>query len=56
MTRLCRETETRRRREYGRQWLVRKLLMMLNELELVAIELNREDTVEPHQQTKLRAG
>ena len=56
MTRLYQETETSNRRAYGRQWLVKKLLMMLNELELAAIESDSEDSTEPHQRTRLRAG
>jgi len=56
MTALYQETPIHSRRTHADRWLVTKLLMMLNELEIAAFESDREDTAAPHHEKKLHAG
>lgn len=46
----------RSQRTHADQWLVTKLLMMLNELELAAFESDREDSAAPHSEKELHGG
>lgn len=57
MARFCQETEGCVRRVHHAQWLVRKILAMLNEQGLAGeFDSDSEEDREHHQHPKLRAG